>query len=181
MKQLISYALAALILTLSVSHHAPASAEMRKIDRGAKTWGKSEGYWIMFVARDNVPGHAFVVWGIRDRKNRSWKSLRGYGLYPRDAAKVAFGSVPGRIARESTRSLKGADNGLAVAVSKQMFEYSLTNTRAIGSYPTQYNLLTENCVHFTDLVARAISLNTPTMSNFRRHPQGYIAALKNRN
>lgn len=156
-------------------------AGFKKIDKGSKSWPKNSGYWLLFVARDYMPGHAFVVWAVRDRKNNTWRSYQGFGLYPKNSKEAAFGTVPGYIVRESIKSLNSIDNGLAVAVTKKMYDYAYVNTKAISSYPVSYHLLNDNCVNFTDLVARAISLNTPKIFGAKQHPQGYINALKNNN
>ena len=157
---------------------------LKKIDRGHNTWPQNEGYWMLFVARDYVPGHAFIVWATRNRVNNTWKSFEGYGLYPDPSApssKIAFGTVPGGVVMENIRSLNGANNGVAVAVTKQMYDYSKTNVSAISAYPSDYNLYNKNCVHFTDLVARSISLITPNIDDSLTHPQSYISKLRGMN
>lgn len=82
-----------------------------KIDRGSSSWPSDKGYWLIFVARDSVPGHAYVVWGIRNRKTNKWNSLFGFGKYPINSAKVAFGTIPGKIVKNPhlvlTRQIMG--------------------------------------------------------------------------
>ncbi|PSU34611.1 hypothetical protein [Photobacterium lutimaris] len=153
-------------------------ADYKKVDKGAATWDKNDGYYIVFVARDYVPGHAFVIWSVRDRINKEWKESLAFGLYPKSGGKdTVFGTVPGKLKREGIKSISSINNGLAVAVSKKMYDYSLMNTKAIrtGDYP--YNLSAQNCVHFTDMVARSISLKTPNVVGIENHPQKYIAKL----
>lgn len=155
-----------------------ACADYKTIDRGQDTWSSTTGYFIVFVARDYVPGHAFVIWGVRDRSGKKWMQSIAYGLYPKTQSKeVVFGEVPGHLKREALESLKSVNSGLAVAVSEQIYNYTLTNTEAIrsGNYP--YSISLQNCVHFTDLVARAISLNTPNLKGLEIHPQMYISKL----
>ncbi|MGL6313087.1 hypothetical protein [Vibrio sp. WXL103] len=157
---------------------------LKKIDRGHNSWPEKEGYWMLFLARDYVPGHAFTVWAIRNRINNSWKAFEGYGLYLNPQApssKLAFGTVPGGVVKENIISLNSANNGVAVAVSKQMYDYSKNNVSAISTYPSDYNLYNKNCIHFTDLVARSISLDTPTVDDSITHPQIYINKLKDLN
>lgn len=163
---------------------APMStfADLKAIDRGKGTWDKNTGYWLLFVARDYMPGHAFIVWGKVNRKGKKWASLYGYGKYPTNSKKAAFGTVLGHIARESTASLKSANTGLAVAVSKQMYDYVLTNTEPIRTGSgVPYDLVDKSCVDFVELAARAIGLNTPSTTGLSNHPQRFIEKLKSLN
>ena len=167
-------------LTLSLLSGA-LYADLKTIDRGSSSWPSDKGYWLIFVARDSVPGHAYVVWGIRNRKTNKWNSLFGFGKYPINSAKVAFGTIPGKIVKESTSSLNSANNGLAVGVTKQMYDYALTNTNAIRSSTVPYNLIDKSCVDFTELVARAIGLNSSEPTGLENHPQEFINKLKKSN
>ena len=175
------FLLSLIVLAGALICSVPALADMSKLDKGSQSWPKHEGYWVLFVARDYVPGHAFVVWAVRDRKNNKWKAIEGYGLYPVSTNKVAFGTVPGNITLENISSLKGANSGLAVGVTKSMYDYSLRNVKALSKYPEDYNLYNKNCVNFVDLVARSLSIKTPNIENFEKHPQGYIKSLKAKN
>jgi len=172
-----------LLIALSVSYPIlflsdPAYADMKKIDKGSRSWSSQTGYWVMFLARDYTPGHAFIVWGIRGRKSKSWRSLRGYGLYPKAAQKLGFGTVPGSIVRENTKSLASANTGLAVAVTKRMYDYSFENTKILSNYSEDYNLFSKNCVHFVDEISRSLSLKTPAIPKTGKLPQKYIESLK---
>ncbi len=149
---------------------------LKKINRGASEWPEGEGYWVFFVARDYVPGHAFVVWAIRNRKTRKWKEFQAYGLYPdENMVKVAFGTVPGKVVLETIKSINSANIGLAVGVTPEMYRYALTSVKAISEYPEDYNLYNQNCIDFTRLVAKSLSLNIPPDSI--NHPQIFIRQM----
>lgn len=147
-------------------------------------------YWILFVARDYFPGHAFVVLGERNRKKSVWKSLKGYGKYAKNtekknAKKAAYGVVPGKIVEESAQSLRSVNNGLAVAVPKEVYNYVLRNTKYMqkksSKKPVPYSLIDKSCVDFTEMAARAVGLKVPTPNGHRNHPQLFIAELKRLN
>lgn len=59
-----------------------------------------------------------------------------------------------------------------------MYDYTLNNTNAIRSALVPYHLIDDNCVNFTDLVARAIGLKAQGTSLTKNHPQAYINTLK---
>jgi hypothetical protein len=172
---------AAVLACLSLLYPTSSVADFKNIDRGGGASGGAYRYWIYFVARDYVPGHAFVIVGVADSKNSTWISREGYGFYPKDASKVILGTIPGHILEENTKGLRSASNGLAVAVTKQMHDYVLTNMRAMKRGELPYNLIAENCVTFANLAAQAIGLNAPTPSGYHKHPQGFIYALRDRN
>ena len=159
-----------------------AHAEFKEIDRGKSSWSPSTtGYWIIFAARDQLPGHAFTIWAVEDTITGKFKNLMAYGLYPNDANKAVFGTVPGKILPESTLSLQSMDGGLSIAVTKQMYDYTLVNTEAMRKGEHPYNLATDNCVHLVDLIANSLNLKTPEVVMPNVHPQLYISSLKDHN
>jgi hypothetical protein len=115
---------------------------------------------------------------VRNRDSNQWEELQGFGLYPDEPGKAVYGTVPGNIVREAAQSLNSADNGLAVAVTRQMYEYALTNTLALRRANVPYNLFTQSCVDFTEEAARAIGLKTPDASGLANRPQAFIDRLK---
>jgi len=154
----------------------------KSIDKSGDSWPNHEEYWVVFLSRDYVPGHAFIVWGVRDRFSKKWKSTIAYGLYPRKQDfKLAFGGVEGLLVGKSVDNIEKANDGLAVAVSKRMYDYSIKNVDVLSAYPDDYNLYKNNCVHFMDLVSRALSLSVPDVEGLERHPVLFVKELKSIN
>lgn len=170
-----------LVLSLLLIICTSALADFKTIDRGSSSWNTNTSYWLIFAARDYIPGHAFIIWGTKDRSTNQWASLLGYGLYPKSSSKAAFGQVPGSIVKETASSLSAANNGLVVSVTKQMYDYVLMNTEAIRNGDVPYHLINESCVNFTELAARAIGLNTPDKEGLTNYPQKFIQALRQMN
>ncbi|MBK8453028.1 MAG: hypothetical protein WAQ53_02065 [Thiofilum sp.] len=170
-----------LLLSLLLIISTSVLADFKTIDRGANSWSTNTSYWLIFAARDYAPGHAFIIWGIKDRSTNQWTSLLGYGLYPQNSSKAAFGTVPGHIVKETANSLSAANNGLVVSVTKQMYDYVLMNTEAIRNGVVPYHFINESCVDFTELAARAIGLNTPNKEHLTNYPQAFISELRDLN
>jgi len=170
-----------ILLSLLLLTSNGSFADFKKINRGSNSWG-SFAYVMAFVARDYVPGHAFVVW-VKLPRNSTPKKLESYayGLYPDNSKKAVLGTVPGKIVLENLGSLRSLNNGLVVAVTKQMYEYSLMNTQAMRSGNVPYHLTKESCVDFVKLVASSIGLSTSPTSGFKSLPQAFISKLKDMN
>jgi hypothetical protein len=138
-------------------------------------------FQMAFVARDYVPGHAFVIW-TKYKDTLIPTEEYAFGLYPEELTKkLLYGDVPGKIDTEPRKSVIAASDGLIVRVTETMYDYALTNTLAMRTGPVDYSLLKESCVDFVRLVATSLALDTPTSSGLNNHPQNFIADLKSRN
>jgi len=138
-------------------------------------------YTITFAARDYWPGHAFVVWTkykkLRQSSNLPIIESVGYGLYPNNAKKAILGTIPGGIKQEKFAKMADASRTITVAVTRQIYDYSLTNTKAMRTGTVAYNLFKSSCVDFVHLVASSIGLSTPSTRGYKNHPQGFIYRL----
>jgi len=172
-------------LLISVSVHADYYKRIYRNNDPDK-WKSLYTYWVIFVARETgkkYPGHAFIVWGKRHMRKKQWVSLEGYGLYPKKSAsiyEIISGNVPGSITKEAVVKVKNDNyDGLAVNVTKQMYDYSMMNTKALKQGKFTYNLYNQNCIYFTEIVVNALGLNLPKGSYSL--PAPFMKALKESN
>jgi hypothetical protein len=134
---------------------------------------RHEHYYIVFSARDvslrpfSIGGHAFVSWGFANGSPLicSEKSL---GFFPGNDMNM----LDALVATKRGRVVKGYFNN-----SKGLYMRQLTvevdstvwaNTQCeadIWNYQP-YNLLTRNCLHFMDNVAKMADLRRPRTSTF---------------
>jgi hypothetical protein len=134
--------------------------------------------YIVFCARDAVPGHAFVVWG-KDDAAKQICSVEAWGYYPEKGTnvfKIALGAVPSEMANEFLRG-KGTTGTcrLVLRVSKEQYDQAEAIRRRWAN-KRDFKLLEEDCVGFATDVARSLGLRTPA-SFTDRHPQLFIRKL----
>lgn len=122
------------------------------------------GFYVVFCARDGLPGHAFVVWGREDPSQQA-SSQDAFGLYSAKGGKaLTLGTVPGEIRSEAVRS---PTIRLIVRVTQR--EYG--DTRKIledWAAKGEYKLAEHDCVSFIEAVAKSIGLQTPDRGKIER-------------
>ncbi|QQZ28993.1 hypothetical protein HMY34_09630 [Thiothrix subterranea] len=152
----------------------------KHIDKSDPFDTSTTSYWVYFVARDYIPGHAFVMWNSQNNNTGSLRNDHSFGIYPDldNNVKILFGTVTGKLIQESSSSLLSADNGIAVKVSKKIYDYTWSNSENIRKQVVSYNLFNQSCVDFVDLTAKAIGLKTPDSEGFYNHPQLFINRIQ---
>ena len=151
-------------------------------------------YYVSFVARKGLPGHAFVMWLKVDPTKRI-SSPEAFGMYPRQSSskrEMLFGAVPSEIRDEYVGG--GGVSGdveLSVEVTAEQFRKSQEVRseweRRTSSGEISYDLHLQNCIDFTDKVARVLreagsSIEIPVSGGQKNSfPYAYLSALFNLN
>jgi hypothetical protein len=152
----------------------------KHIDRSGIFDDTKESYWVYFVARDYIPGHAFVMWNRQDNNTGVLHNDHSFGLYPdsENNVKVILGTVVGKLIQESLSSISSADKGLAVKVSKQAYDYTWSNSESIRKQSISYDLISQSCVDFVNLTVIAMGLKAPLPEGLYNHPRLFIWRLE---
>jgi len=146
-------------------------ARSKFIDKRTYSDASGNKYFLNFVSREGALGHAYVSWGIEDRRKRQ-SIQKSFGYYPVKPGVNNLGSVPGKIVAED--SSKRTVNSLTVQVDKKVYDRTKRATRKWST--RRYNLFARNCVRFVHDVAKKAKLKVPRRSSFR-FPDSYIEEL----
>jgi hypothetical protein len=151
-------------------------AETQTVQKDLRPKPDASALYVVFCARDAVPGHAFVVFG-KDDPVRGLCSVQAWGYYPSTGNKGVLGPVPGELADESIRGkgTAGANYRLVLRVNKEQYE-AADAVRRKWAGKGEYKVLERDCVSFATDVARALRLSIPT-GVAARHPQVFIRKL----
>jgi hypothetical protein len=146
----------------------------KKIDKRTYTDATGSHYFVVFCARGgSLTGHAFVVWGSEDNRQRMSTQL-GYGFYPVNGIGI-LDFVPGSLQNEAfnPKTLLITDR-LIVEVNKELY---FRTQQTIGRWMTNnFNLLANNCISFDMDVAGQIPLKVPSRS-ITNVPSTYLQKL----
>jgi hypothetical protein len=129
-------------------------------------------YYIAFIARSGLPGHAFVQW-LKVDAQRRMTSSEAFGFYPKypldilhpSTLKVLFGNVPSVLNNEySQKKHLSGDILLRLEVTAGEFRQTLSikdewKRRADAGQP--YDLGGLDCIDFIDRIARALRSSRP--------------------
>ncbi|HWM95032.1 MAG TPA: hypothetical protein VN493_30030 [Thermoanaerobaculia bacterium] len=175
--------------------------ELWKLGECAKHFGGGSGqvseqcssrYYLAFIARKGVPGHAFVQW-VKVDAEQKMTSAEAFGLYPRDSSsKLLLGAVLGALRNEylQDEGISG-DAVLRLEVSVEEFNATLRIrdewSRRLTAGKVAYELLGRNCVDFTNEIAHVLhgfrpsikpsTYDTSDLSDLIGAPHRYISQL----
>ena len=138
----------------------------------------TEHYAVIFFARESpesttppyvygLPGHAFVAWEhIVPGKQ---PDISAFGVYPVQGV-PAFGPVPGSLLDEVQKArAAGAPpppptDTLMVMMDQSLYDQSMATKNKYPQNPT-FQLAAQDCVSFTDTIAKSLGLVTPDRSS----------------
>lgn len=134
-------------------------------------------YYIVFCAKDGIPGHAFVSFGKEDYNQQISITDGSWGLYPNSrlsgAASYIIGEVPGGIANDFLTKID-------FRFIKEVDGSTYTSALAIKNDWLNKNdeLLKSDCVSFVIEVANKIpGLKLPQRSGLENLPVLYLQCL----
>jgi hypothetical protein len=126
-------------------------------------------YFVAFIARKGLPGHAFVQWVKVDAEQKMTRA-EAFGLYPRkgSAKEIALGPVPGALKNEYLQNdgISG-DVVLRLEVTAEEFSETLKVrddwSRRLTTGKLTYELLERNCIDFTGEIVRVLRKLRPSL------------------
>jgi len=155
----------------------------KKINQENDKQGKS---YIVFCAKEGVPGHAFVGFGKEDEK-KSMCTYEAWGLCPKDrtfsfltsavisslTGGIYIGPFPGSLADDF---LTKADAKLILSVNESQYDNALKIKKEWEG--KSYTLLESDCVSFLIAVAKTISnLSIPPRTGYDNLPVNYLIKM----
>ncbi len=141
---------------------------------------RSHRPYVLFVGRDGVPGHAFVVLGEELDNGLKW-DVGVFGFYPKEGKKVEIKQLintPGKI------DFKWVDLQRDVEYRVYVDDKEMKSVRVVLEKwkDSSYSLFDNNCSQMVSEVATSIGLLLPPGSKpGNAFPSAYIQALKSYN
>ena len=143
--------------------------------------------FIMLAAREGMPGHAFVLWGMEDPTSQQSK-IEAFGLYPTvgpgGVMKAGMGPVPGALMDEIIKrqetgccSWSNPDVLAVFRVDQQTWDRS-KQVKAQFAGKTNWTVLEQDCVTFLMEVGSAIQLAMPQRRvGVNASPAAYVRSV----
>jgi hypothetical protein len=169
---------AALLLVAAIC--AAGSPPDQALEKDLRAPGSKSTLTVVLCARSGVPGHAMVVLGKDDEKQRAC-TVHAFGFYPNGGAGV-LGPVPGKIADEfrEGRGLGGSGAcRIILRVDPKQFE-KVESVHRRWSEKKDYRVLQSDCVTFVGEVAATLGLKVPDRSQAKL-PTTFVERLRELN
>ncbi len=173
--------LATCVLFCFLADPVQADVTDKRIDRRNAT-DATGNYFIIFCARKSAAdkpgvGHAFVIWA-QENHSGQYSTAQAFGFYPEGDKKLGlFGPVPGDLKNESTQrdptKLQLITHRLTVQVNQKIWQESQSRIKQWNT--SSYNLVHQNCVHFTYEVASDLGLVVDRRS--AEYPSSFLSRL----
>ncbi len=134
----------------------------------------AEKYFIVLLADEGIPGHAFINFGRESDLQRSSITDGTFGMYPKEGIKIKIGEVPGELRDDF---LRNSDHKLIVEVNKAEYDNCLGILNKWRS--KNYELIKSDCLTFVIEIANAISskIKVPTRIGFDNLPAEWLKKL----
>lgn len=157
---------------------AAEAQNIKTIDKRNRS--ENTTYFLCFVAKPGVPGHAFVVFG-QENEGRAMSTEEAWGQYPKSSKKAWMGSVPGGVVNEAMHGNSGSGySRLIVRVNSDQYRQA-KGLLARWQRKDSYQLVAQDCVTFTAEVASTIGLKVPKRSQGGLLPATFIHSLIQQN
>lgn len=155
--------------------------EPHALDISGPQGQRTERRAVIFYATTGIPSHVFVAFEREDEKVRRSRAS-AYGFYPApevSTAGAALRRVRGVVKDDilDTHALPRAEQTLVVYVNPRQWsaaQSAMEKWRCNGSY----RLLKQDCVTFTEEVARALALRVPPRRWLLTRPADWLSRLR---
>lgn len=169
--------LAYLIITTAISPQIARSqiTDPTELYRNSQTHRP----YVIFAARDGVPGHAFTVLGEELDNGLLW-NLAVFGFYPDGGVKKQIASLvsaPGKIDYHWEDLTREVEFRVAINAEQSSKIRSILETWESESY----SLLDNNCNKLVSEIASSIGLSLPSDDPGTTLPAIFVAKLKSAN
>jgi hypothetical protein len=160
---------------------ATVAADNEPVVKDIRNKKDKDDLYVVFCAREHLPGHAFVVLGKDDSKKQLC-TVDAFGYYPEGdkAVKALFGKVPSEMANEFIRG-KGQEGTCRLIVRVDQSQYDAVEAiRRKWAEKGTYRVIEEDCVTFAADVAQSLKLDTPERAKAIL-PQAFVKKLAEMN